>query len=131
MARKNKKYAAPFSLRLTVEERKRLDAIAGDMPVGVFIRSRLFDAPSPRRRMTRRMHADQALLAKIWVELRHQHISKNLNRVMKAIEEEDLETSDQLEMQLHLLRSDLRRLRRYIREALGHDLSEGQWGGRR
>jgi hypothetical protein len=130
MASKNDKYAPPCSIRLTVEERKKLEAYAGDMTLSDFIRSRLFDVPSPRKKF-RRLRADQVLLAKIWVELRHQHISNNLNRVVKAIEEGELETSDRLDMQLHLLRSDLRRLRRYIREALGHDLPKGQWGGRR
>ena len=37
------KASPPFSLRLTVEERSRLDQDAGNVPLGAYIRSRLFD----------------------------------------------------------------------------------------
>ncbi len=132
MARKREKYAPTFSLRLSEEERKKLDEMAGDMPLGFYIRSRLFDTPSPRRYApAKRKQADQVMLEKIWVELRRQYISSNLNRIMRAIEEHDLEVPADLEMELRILRSDLRLLRRDILKALGRDPPEGQWGGKR
>ena len=132
MARKREKYAPTFTIRLTPEERAKIDAAAGDMPLGVYIRSRLFDAPSPRHYAPRRRkQADQVMLEKIWVELRRQYISSNLNRIMRAIEEHDLEVPADLEMELRILRSDLRLLRRDILKALGRDPPEGQWGGKR
>ncbi len=37
-----KKREAPFSLRLTFEERAALEAAAGDMPLGAYIKAVLF-----------------------------------------------------------------------------------------
>lgn len=39
----------PFSLRLTFEERQRLEADAGDMPLGAFIRKRLLGDGAAQR----------------------------------------------------------------------------------
>lgn len=131
MARRDAKYPKPFSMRLTVEERARLDSAAGDMPLGVYVRSRLFDIPSPRSRKVRRFDVDQSILKKLLRELGRQHISSSLHRILNAIDDEDLETDDELEVELRCLCSDLRLLRRRIRKALGDDLPEGQWGGSR
>jgi len=38
----------PFSLRLTFEERAQLEREAGDMPLGAYIRSRLFNTATAR-----------------------------------------------------------------------------------
>lgn len=54
----------PFSLRLTFEERGRLEKDAGNMPLGAYIRSRLFDKPASDRRprrYKRPVKDDQAL----------------------------------------------------------------------
>lgn len=131
MARRNEKYTKPFSMRLTVEERARLDSAAGDMPLGVYVRSRIFDAPSPRCRKVRRFDIDQSLLKKLLRELGRQHISSSLYRIMNAIDDGDLEVDEELDMELRCLCSDLRHLRRRIRKAIGDELSEGQWGGKR
>ena len=47
---KKARNAAPFSLRLTFEERKQLNSDAGNMPLGAYIREQLLDTPSPRKR---------------------------------------------------------------------------------
>lgn len=131
MARRNDKYGIPFSMRFSVEERAKLDALAGDMTTAAYVRSRLFDEPSPRRRKVRRFDVNQSLLKKLVRELGRQHISSRLHRIMNAIDEEDLEVDDQLELELRYLCSELRHLRRNIRKALGDELSDAQWGGRR
>lgn len=132
MVRQSKKYSPTFSIRLTEKERARLDAAAGDMPIGAYIRSRLFDIPSPRRYNVRhRPDVDRGALKKLLRELGRQHIASNMNRVMKAIEEGDLEMDDKLEMQLRRFRADLRVLMRHIKKAMGNELPKGQWGGKR
>ncbi|MFN7113330.1 MAG: hypothetical protein ACK4PK_03120 [Alphaproteobacteria bacterium] len=132
MARKPKEDSPAFSIRFTKEERARLDAAAGDMPIGAYIRSRLFDTPSPRLHPRKhRPDVDRAALNKLLRELGHQHIASNLNRIMKAIEEGDLEIDEKLEMELRGFRADLRALMRGIKKAMGRELSEGQWGGKR
>lgn len=132
MARKSEEYSAVFSIRLTKEERARLDAAAGDMPIGTYIRSRLFDMPSPRPHTRKhRPDIDRAALNKLLRELGRQHIASNLNRIMKAIEEGDVEIDDKLELELRGFRADLRVLMRGIKQAMGRELSEAQWGGKR
>ena len=91
MADRNDKYGVPFSMRLSVEERARLAALAGDMTAAAYVRSRLFDTPSPRRRKIRRYDVDKSLLKKLVRELGRQHISSRLHRIMNAIDAGDLE----------------------------------------
>ena len=131
MARRNKEYGIPFCMRLSVEERERLDTLAGDMPLGSYVRSRLFDTPSPRSRKVRRFDVDQSMLKKLLRELGRQHISSRLHLIMNAIDDGDLEIDEELEVELRFLCSDLRHLRRNIRKALGDELSDALWGGRR
>ena len=131
MADRNDKYGIPFSMRLSVEERARLDSLAGDMTAAAYVRSRLFDTPSPRSRKIRRFDVNQSLLKKLVRQLGRQHISSSLHRIMNAIDEGDLELDDELDVELRALCSDLRQLRRTIRKALGDELSDRQWGGRR
>jgi len=132
MARKGKEYSPAFSIRLSKEERAKLDAAAGDMPIGTYIRSRLFDSPSPRRHPRKhRPDIDRAALNKLLRELGRQHIASNLNRIMKAIEEGDLEIDEKLEMELRGFRAELRLLMRGIKKAMGKELPKGQWGGKR
>lgn len=131
MAHRNDKYGIPFSMRLSVEERARLDALAGDMTTSAYVRSRLFDTPSPRSRKIRRFDVNQSLLKKLVRQLGRQHISSRLHRILNAIDDGDLEVDDKLELELRYLCSELRHLRRRIRKAIGDELSEGQWGGKR
>ena len=131
MARQNDKYGMPFSMRLSAQERARLDVLAGDMTTAAYVRSRLFDTPSPRSRKIRRFDVNQSLLKKLVRQLGRQHISSRLHRILNAIDDGDLEVDDKLELELRYLCSELRHLRRNIRKALGDELSDKQWGGRR
>ena len=45
-----RRYTPPFSLRLTVEERKRLDELAGNQPLGSYIRNRLLGEQTEKHR---------------------------------------------------------------------------------
>ena len=131
MARRKDKYGSPFSIRLSPGERAKLDAQAGDMPMATYVRTRLLDTPNPRRRRKRRFDVNQSLLKKLVRELGRQHISSRLHLIMNAIDDGDLEVDDKLELELRYLCAELRHLRRNIRKALGDELSDRQWGGRR
>lgn len=76
----------PFSLRLTFEERARLERDAGDMPLGAYIRSRLFDQPATDRRpwQIKRPVKDKQALASLLGELGKSRIANNLNQLAKA-----------------------------------------------
>jgi len=60
------KYPPPFSLRLTYEERARLDAERGDKPLSVYIRERLFgDDATPRKRRGNSPVQDKEALGRV------------------------------------------------------------------
>lgn len=60
----------PFSLRLTFEERARLNALAGDRPLGSFIRDRLLgDEVDKRAFRSRRPAADKQALARAVLDI--------------------------------------------------------------
>ena len=63
MTDERRKNAPPFSLRLTVEERQKLDAAAGPQTLGDYIRSQLFETPSVRKARFRRPVQDEQALS--------------------------------------------------------------------
>lgn len=74
----------PFCLRLTREERERLEKEAGAMLLGAYIRERLFGEHSAPRRKRRRPSVDQAGLAKVLGMLGASRLAANVNQLAKA-----------------------------------------------
>ena len=82
---RGKKRAAPFSLRLTFEERAKIEANAGDMPVGAYIRSLLLADDAPKYRKRRNVpDVDLELLAQVLACLGATRIANNLNQLARA-----------------------------------------------
>ena len=76
---------APFSLRLTAEERQFLECQAGNMPLGTYIRAQLLkDGESPRRLRRRRPVKDDQALGHVLGELGKARIANNLNQLAQA-----------------------------------------------
>lgn len=76
----------PFSLRLTFEERARLERDAAGMSLGAYIRSRLFGDDVPQRRTRGKFPVrDQAALAKVLAALGASRLSQNLNQLARAV----------------------------------------------
>ncbi len=76
----------PFSLRLTFEERARLERDAAGMSLGAYLRSRLFGADVPPRRTRGKFPVkDKAALAKMLAALGASRLSQNLNRLARAV----------------------------------------------
>jgi Bacterial mobilisation protein (MobC) len=82
--RKPASQPAPFSLRLTESERAALEAQAGGMPLGAFIRSRLLEDTEHPRRSRRKPVKDEAALARLLGELGNARLANNLNQLAKA-----------------------------------------------
>jgi hypothetical protein len=57
-----RRYTPPFSLRFTIEERKRLNEMAGTQPLGSYIRDRLLGEQVEKRRKIRKPHAGYHLI---------------------------------------------------------------------
>lgn len=74
----------PFSIRLTQEERERLEGEAKGKPLGVYIRERLLGDGTAPRKLRRKPAADQAGLAKVLGMLGQSRLANNLNQIAKA-----------------------------------------------
>jgi hypothetical protein len=79
-----RRYTPPFSLRFTTEERKRLDELAGNQPLGSYIRDRLLGEQTEKRRKIKKLTPDTALLALVLGEFGRSRLASNINQLAKA-----------------------------------------------
>jgi hypothetical protein len=111
---------APFSLRLTFEERARLERESGGEPLGAYIRSKLFaDQPSPETRRAKRPVRDRQALANVLGELGKSRIANNLNQLAKALNTGTLAVTPETETAIREACAGVIWLRRTLLEALG------------
>lgn len=109
------KHPPPFSLRLTFEERAKLDQMAGDMPLGAYIRSIILgDDVAPRRMRGKRPVEDYVALGQVLGALGQSRLANNLNQLAHAANTGTLDVSEEIEAELldacaavQLVRSDL------------------------
>ncbi|MEM6900770.1 MAG: hypothetical protein AAF583_13490 [Pseudomonadota bacterium] len=123
------KAPAPFSLRLSFEERARLEAAADGAPLGAYIRSVLFaqDLPKARRKRARPI-ADHRELARVLAALGASRLSSNVNQLAKAVNIGVLPVTPDTEAELHRACQDIAEMRDLLIAALGlepSDLSGG------
>lgn len=108
-----------LTVRLTHEERNRLDQLAGNRPVSAFVRSRLFGKGGARKTNARRMRPDTAALARVLAALGRSHLSSDLNALVWANDEGKL-VLDPISLKLvRLACADVASMRRDLVEALG------------
>ena len=84
----NSKGPAPFSLRLTQQERARLERRAAGMPLGAYIRERLLaeeGEPQPPRRTRGKFPVkDHQALASLLALLGKSRLANNVNQLARA-----------------------------------------------
>lgn len=120
-----RKDSAPFSLRLTKEERSRLETEAKGKPLGAYIRGKLLgDGASPRR-IRRKPSPDHALLGKVLGMLGKSRLSSNLNQIAKAAHIGALIVTPELLDELHEACEDIRMMRDALMAALGFPADGG------
>ena len=78
------KQTYPFSIRLTNQQRKRLEKEANGRPLGSHVRSLIFEDDGSLRSRNARPVADAEVLAKALGMLGQSRISSNLNQLAKA-----------------------------------------------
>ena len=113
------KYAPPFSLRLTVEERLKLDADAGPLPLGEYIRSCCFENPSARKRTLRRPVQDEQALTLVLGALGRSRLSSNLNQLAKAVHSGSLPVTPETEQAILDGVKEIRAMSELLVKALG------------
>lgn len=77
------KKTAPFSVRLTLDERTYLEKQAGTQHLGAFIREQLLDKKAKKRRVLRKPKIDDKNLAMVLSLLGDQRIASNLNQLAR------------------------------------------------
>ncbi|MEO0667154.1 MAG: hypothetical protein AAFZ99_04510 [Pseudomonadota bacterium] len=117
-----KKREAPFSLRLTFEERSKLEAAANGVPLGTYIKAVLFDddLPQVRRRNTQPVK-DHQVLGCVLAALGQSRLSANLNQMARAVNTGTLPVHPETEADLRQACSDVHMMRAALLEAFGKE----------
>ncbi|AZV79424.1 plasmid mobilization relaxosome protein MobC [Parasedimentitalea marina] len=99
MAQQN--YPSPFSLRLTVEERAKLEHDAAGISMGAYVRERLFgDEVAPRHTRGKFPVKDHEVLGRVLAALGSSRISSNLNQLARAVNTGSLPVTPETEADL-------------------------------
>lgn len=114
----------PFSLRLTFEERARLEELAGSEPLGAYIKRKVFNGKGPGARRARsrkrRPIKDEKKLAQVLAMLGQSRIANNLNQLAKAANIGTLPMMPDTERDIRRACADVALMRRELLRALGH-----------
>ncbi len=115
-----KKREAPFSLRLTPEERAKLAEMAGRESLSAFIKARLFDSNAPivKRRNVNPVQ-DQKLLGQVLGALGRSRLSQNMNQLAKAAHVGNLPLPEDVEKLLVTACAEITDMRQMLMRALG------------
>lgn len=118
----SKKREAPFSLRLTFEERAKLEEAANGIPLGTYIKAVLFgrELPKVRRRNTQAIK-DHAALGQVLSTLGQSRLSSNLNQMARAVNTGTLPVHPETEADLRRACQDVHDMRAALLEAFGKD----------
>lgn len=111
---------APFSLRLTDNERQKLEAQAGSMPLASYIKSVVLASDAPKyRKRSKPPVADQQLLAEILARLGASRTANNLNQIAKGLNQGTLVIDPDLEAELKQACAEVAWMRATLMSALG------------
>jgi hypothetical protein len=114
----------PFSLRLTFEERAHLEELAGNEPLGSYIKRKVFDGKGAgtkrARSRKRRPIKDEKRLAQVLAMLGQSRIANNLNQLAKAANLGTLPMMPDTERDIRRACADVALMRRELLRALGH-----------
>lgn len=112
----------PFSLRLTFEERAKLERDAAGMALGAYIRSRLLDPEmvAPRKRGKFPVKDHQAL-AQLLGLLGQSRLANNVNQLARAANTGSLAVTPDTEEALMSATADINHMRQLLIQALDID----------
>lgn len=117
--REKSRHGAPFSLRLTKEERQALDALADGMPLGAWIKDALLARDIRPRTRGRRPVKDREALAKLLGLLGQSRLSQNINQLAKAVHTGSLPVNADVHRALLEACAGIRAMRDALLSALG------------
>lgn len=111
---------SPFCLRLTPEERARLERDAAGMSLAAYIKWRVFDpnSPPPRTRGKAPVR-DHQTLSRLMGMLGQSRLSSNLNQLARAANSGSLPADDKTCSALERAAHDIAEMRAMLMQALG------------
>ena len=113
-------YPPPFSLRLTYEERARLDAERGSKTLAAYIRERLFGVDAaPRKKRGNSPVQDKEALGRMAGALGQSRLSQNMNQLAKAVNSGSLPVTPETEAEIKEACRDIAEMRKELMAALG------------
>ncbi|MBV50677.1 MAG: plasmid mobilization relaxosome protein MobC [Sulfitobacter sp.] len=117
-----KKGHAPFSLRLSFDERGILEHDAAGMALGAYIRERLFgEDVTPRTTRGKFPVKDHAALGRVLGALGQARLANNLNQLARAVNSGSLPVTPETEEELRRACAAVLAMREDILCALGRD----------
>lgn len=120
--RRTVKAPPPFSLRLSAEERARLETAAAGMPLGSYIKAKLFDGDlSPRRTRGQAPVKDHAALAQVLGMLGNMRLASNLNQLAKSANIGTLPVTPEVKEELALACASVIAIRAELMRARGYE----------
>ena len=119
-----KAYTAPVSLRMSFEEKARLERDAAGMAIAAYIRWRLFDPDKPPPR-TRGKHPvkDQRAIAQLLALLGQSRLANNLNQLARSANSGSLPLTPDTERALNDAAADIAKIRKLLLQALNLEVS--------
>lgn len=119
-------YPPPFSLRLTADERARLDVLRGKKSLSAYIRQQLLgDDTAPRKKGGTSPVQDADALARVLGALGQSRLSANLNQLAKAVNIGALPVTPETEADLAAACRDVSAMRADLLRALGKSPGDG------
>ena len=110
----------PFSLRLTFEERAKLEEQAAGMALGAYIRKQVFDGKtSPRKKRGKRPIKDHVALGRVLGALGQSRLPNNLNQLAKAVNSGSLPVTPDTEQAIPDACDAIEEIRADLFKALG------------
>ncbi|MEQ8602873.1 MAG: hypothetical protein RIB45_06110 [Marivibrio sp.] len=116
---KKQKRPAPFSIRLSADERAYLERKAGNRPLGGYIRGKLLGDEKAPRKATRAPAIDYAMLGQVLGVLGKSELATHLCLLAAAAEAGRLELAEQDRAALKDACEDVRVVRALLVSALG------------
>jgi hypothetical protein len=120
-----KKRTPPFSLRLTFEQRARLEQEAAGSSLSAYIHERLFgaEAPPARRKRGKSPVKDQQAIAELLAKLGQSRLSSNLNQLARLANLGALPVTPDTETAIIEAADDIAAMRKLLIEALGLEVT--------
>ncbi|MBY8824275.1 hypothetical protein [Sphingomonas colocasiae] len=112
------KRSSPLSIRLSSDERSRLEREAGSVPLGTFIKSKIFGEPAGRVRRPQSVR-DERTIAQLLARLGASGLAAHIQELADAARSGSLACDDEVASLIRAACADIESMRSMLVAALG------------